>query len=154
MASLLRASRLSLAAVARRPMSIAAAADRDWSKAPPLLLKGGTVVNHDGMMMADVLTEEGKIVHVGPPLPEDQIPAGTRVVDASNRYVIPGGIDTHTHMEMPFMGTVSIDDYHFGTQAAVAGGTTCLIDFVIPGKGQSIVEAHNTWQDRAVRRQR
>ena len=146
MLSLCRAPRAPVGMLCRL-MSVAA---RDWSKAPPLLIRGGTVVNHDGMVMADVLTQEGKIVHVGPPLTADQIPEGTREIDATNRFIIPGGIDTHTHMEMPFMGTTSIDDYHYGTQAAVAGGTTTLVDFVIPGKGQSIVEAHNNWEDRAV----
>ncbi len=68
----------------------------------------------------------------------------------AGKYIIPGGIDTHTHLEMPFMGTTTIDDYHHGTRAAVAGGTTCLMDFIIPGKDQSLVEAHNDWESKAV----
>jgi dihydropyrimidinase len=111
-----------------------------------LLLRGGTVVNHDGTFKADVLTRNGKIEKVGIIESPD---FDHEVIDATNRYVIPGGIDTHTHMEMPFMGTVSIDDYHYGTQAAVAGGTTCLLDFVIPGRGQSLVEAYRDWEAKA-----
>ena len=80
----------------------------------------------------------------------NDVPDGTREIDATNKFVIPGGIDTHTHLEMPFMGTTTIDDYHYGTQAAVAGGTTTLMDFVIPGHGQSLVEAYKDWESKAV----
>ena len=59
------------------------------------------------------------------------------------------GIDTHTHLKNTFMGTTTIDDYHYGTTAAVAGGTTCLIDFVVPGRGQSLIEAHQDWVRKA-----
>jgi dihydropyrimidinase len=62
---------------------------------------------------------------------------------------MPGGIDTHTHLEMPFMGTTTIDDYHYGTTAAVAGGTTLLMDFVIPGKDGGLVNAYKEWEGRA-----
>eukprot|EP00468_Gymnochlora_sp_CCMP2014_P004180 CAMPEP_0167747642 /NCGR_PEP_ID=MMETSP0110_2-20121227/4397_1 /TAXON_ID=629695 /ORGANISM="Gymnochlora sp., Strain CCMP2014" /LENGTH=506 /DNA_ID=CAMNT_0007632571 /DNA_START=104 /DNA_END=1624 /DNA_ORIENTATION=+ len=124
------------------------ATERNWSDAPPLLIKNGTVVNADGTMKADVLTEKGKIKKVGY-IAESDLPTGGRVIDATGRYIIPGGIDTHTHMEMPFMGTVSIDDFNYGTAAAVAGGTTCLLDFVIPGRGQSLVEAYKDWESKA-----
>mmetsp|Transcript_1892 Transcript_1892/g.2680 ORF Transcript_1892/g.2680 Transcript_1892/m.2680 type:complete len:536 (-) Transcript_1892:75-1682(-) len=123
--------------------------DRNWDFAPPLWIRNGLVVNHDGMFKADVLTKEGKIAKVGV-IAENELPANTKQLDATGRYVIPGGIDTHTHMEMPFMGTVSIDDYHFGTNAAVAGGTTCLLDFVIPNKGQSLIEAYKDWENKAI----
>lgn len=73
------------------------------------------------------------IKDVGPDL---AAPEGARVVDAAGKLVIPGGIDTHTHCQMPFMGTKAIDDFYVGTKAAVAGGTTMLIDFVIPAKGR------------------
>ena len=127
----------------------AAAAGRDWSAAPPLIIRNGTVVNHDGMFKADVLTEEGKIIKVGHITAED-VPSNAREIDATNRYVMPGGIDTHTHLEMPFMGTTTIDDYHYGTTAAVAGGTTLLMDFVIPSKDGGLVNAYKEWEARAV----
>ena len=122
--------------------------DRDWSSAPPLVIRNGTVVNHDGMFKADVVTKEGKIIKVGH-LTADDIPSNAREIDATNRYVMPGGIDTHTHLEMPFMGTTTIDDYHYGTTAAVAGGTTLLMDFVIPGKDGGLVNAYKEWEGRA-----
>jgi len=125
------------------------AGERNWEDAPPLWIRNGTVVNADGIIKADVLTKEGKIVSVGA-IDAKSLPSNTRTIDATGRYVIPGGIDTHTHMEMPFMGTVSIDDFHYGTTAAIAGGTTCLLDFVIPGRGQSLVEAYQTWEQKAV----
>ncbi len=102
---------------ARLFSSSSTALDRDWSSAPPLVIRNGTVVNHDGMYKADVVTQEGKIIKVGHVTAED-VPEGAREIDATNRYVIPGGIDTHTHLEMPFMGTTTVDDYHYGTTAA------------------------------------
>jgi dihydropyrimidinase len=110
-----------------------------------LLVKGGTVVNHDRFFKADVLCEDGKIIAVG----ENLSAEGARVVDATNKYVMPGGIDPHTHCQLPFMGTVSVDDFEYGTRAAVAGGTTMLIDFVIPQKGQSLVAAYKQWRQWA-----
>jgi len=102
-----------------------------------------------GSTQADVVTQNGKITRVGY-VSESDMPAGARVIDATNRYVMPGGIDTHTHLEMPFMGTVTVDDYHYGTTAAVAGGTTLLMDFIIPGADQSLVEAYRNWESKAV----
>ena len=122
--------------------------ERTYEDAPPLIIRNGTVVNHDAIFKADVLTQDGKIIKVGQ-ISSDDLPQNAKEVDATGRYVIPGGIDTHTHLEMPFMGTTTIDDYHYGTTAAVAGGTTCLIDFVVPGRGQSLIEAHQDWVKKA-----
>ena len=74
------------------------------------------------------------------------IPTDTRVIDAAGKYVMPGGIDTHTHMQLPFMGTVSVDDFYIGTRCALAGGTTFLIDFAIPQKGESLLETFKKWK--------
>jgi dihydropyrimidinase len=107
------------------------------------IIRGGTVVNADRAFKADVLIEGDKIVAVGENL---SAPAGTTVVDATGQYVMPGGIDTHTHMQLPFMGTVTSDDFFSGTSAALAGGTTTIIDFVIPSPKQSLLEAYKTWR--------
>src|SRR3990167_1960038 len=110
---------------------------------PSLLIRGGTVVNADRAFRADVLTQGGKIVAVGDSL--STLP-GTTTVDAGGQYVMPGGIDPHTHMQLPFMGTVTMDDFFTGTAAGLAGGTTSIIDFVIPNPQQSIMEAYQTWR--------
>lgn len=108
-----------------------------------VLISGGTVVNDDRSFLADVYCEDGKIKQVGLNL---TVPPDTRKVDATDKLVIPGGIDPHTHMQLPFMGTVAVDDFDIGTRAAVAGGTTFIIDFVIPQKNQSLVQAYNQWR--------
>jgi len=109
-----------------------------------ILIKGGTVVNADRSRRADVLCRDGKIVAV-----EDEIetPSGATVVDAGGQYVMPGGIDPHTHMQLPFMGTVASEDFESGTAAGLAGGTTMIIDFVIPNPQQDILEAYHQWRD-------
>jgi dihydropyrimidinase len=108
-----------------------------------VLIRGGTVVNADQAFRADVLTQDGKVVAVGADL---QAPAGATVVDAGGQYVMPGGIDPHTHMQLPFMGTVTMDDFFTGTAAGMAGGTTTIIDFVIPNPQQPLMEAYQTWR--------
>jgi dihydropyrimidinase len=108
-----------------------------------LLIRGGTVVNADRAFRADVLCDGGKIVAVGSAL---AAPAGAEVLDAGGRYVIPGGIDPHTHMQLPFMGTTTRDDFYSGTAAALAGGTTTIIDFVIPDPQQPLMDAYRTWR--------
>ena len=111
-----------------------------------LLIRGGTVVNADRAFKADVLTQDGKIVAVGDNL---TAPAGATVVDAGGQYVMPGGIDPHTHMQLPFMGTTTMDDFYTGTAAGMAGGTTTIIDFVIPNPKQPLMEAYATWREWA-----
>lgn len=108
-----------------------------------LLIKGGTVVTADDEFRADVYCENGKIIAVGENL---DVPGGAEVVDAGGQYVMPGGIDPHTHMQLPFMGTVASEDFYSGTAAAMAGGTTMIIDFVIPSPQQRLMEAYETWR--------
>jgi dihydropyrimidinase len=107
------------------------------------LIRGGTVVNADRAFRADVLCEGDKIVAVGPAL---AAPAGAEVIDAGGQYVMPGGIDPHTHMNLPFMGTVTQDDFFTGTAAGLAGGNTTIIDFVIPNPQQPLLEAYHQWR--------
>jgi len=111
-----------------------------------ILIKNGKVVNADAADDADVYIEEGVIKQVGKNL---IVPGGSRVIDARGKFVMPGGIDSHTHMQLPFMGTTTADDFYTGTRAAIAGGTTTIIDFAIPAKGQSLIEAYEQWRERA-----
>ncbi|XP_044277943.1 dihydropyrimidinase [Varanus komodoensis] len=113
-----------------------------------LLIRGGRVVNDDLSQAADVYVENG-VVRAVEPLFQPPTLAGVRVIDASNMLLLPGGIDTHTHMQFPFMGTQSKDDFYQGTKAALAGGTTMIIDFAIPLKGCSLVEAYEKWRSWA-----
>ena len=111
-----------------------------------LLIRGGTVVTAEHSFRADVLCEGGIIAAIGPDLDP---PTGAETVDAGGMLVMPGGIDPHTHMELPFMGTVASEDFYTGTAAAAAGGTTMIIDFAIPGPGTSLVEAWHEWRRKA-----
>src|SRR3954469_17251060 len=107
------------------------------------IIRGGTVVNADRAFRADVLCYGDKIVAVGENL---EAPASARVIDAAGQYVMPGGIDPDTHMQLPFMGTVTMDDFYTGTAAGLAGGTTTIIDFVIPDPKHPLREAWRTWR--------
>ncbi|MFN3202188.1 MAG: dihydropyrimidinase [Bradymonadia bacterium] len=111
------------------------------------IIKGGTVVTAEGEARADVAIDGEQIVAVGPDLDAN----GAQVIDATGAYVMPGGIDPHTHMELPFMGTVASEDFFTGTSAAAAGGTTTIIDFVIPGPQQRIMDAYNDWMGWAAK---
>jgi dihydropyrimidinase len=111
-----------------------------------IVVRGGTVVTASDQYVADVYCADGVIKAIGKDV---DVPAGTQVVDASGQYVLPGGIDAHTHMELPFMGTVSADDFYTGTAAGVAGGTTTIIDFIIPNRNQSLLEARDFWFNNA-----
>src|ERR671912_2571134 len=110
-----------------------------------LLFSGGTVVSAEGSYRADVLVEDEKIVAVAAELDAD----GTETVDASGKLVMPGFIDAHTHMDMPFGGTVTADDWATGTEAAAAGGTTMIIDFALQEEGGTLAEAFDTWTEKA-----
>jgi len=109
-----------------------------------VLIRGGTVVTADQTFRADVLCVDSKIAAIGPDL---EAPTGVTILDAGGQYVMPGGIDPHTHMQLPFMGTVASEDFYTGTAAAMAGGTTSIIDFVIPEPEQNILDAYRTWRE-------
>lgn len=96
-----------------------------------------------------VYIKDGKIEFVGPELGTEVPENNCKVIDAKGRYVVPGGIDPHTHLEMELEGVTTVDDYYHGSLAAVAGGTTTFIDFIIPMKGQSLVAAYDDWLSRA-----
>jgi dihydropyrimidinase len=110
-----------------------------------LLLQGGRVIAADGEYDADVLIVGEKIAAVG----DVEAPAGATVLDVSGCRVLPGLIDNHTHLSMPFMGMMSSDDYDTGTQAAAAGGVTCLVDFSIQREPDQLRSALEEWQGRA-----
>ncbi|MFD2058552.1 dihydropyrimidinase [Mesorhizobium calcicola] len=106
------------------------------------VIKNGTIVTADRTWKADVLVKHGKIVAIGSDL------HGDHEFDATGCYVMPGGIDPHTHLEMPFMGTYSADDFESGTRAALAGGTTMVVDFCLPAPQQSLLEALQMWDNK------
>jgi len=113
-----------------------------------IFIRGGTVVNADRAFKADVICFGDKVVAVGENL---EAPPNATVIDATGQYILPGGIDTHTHMQLPFMGTVTADDFFTGTAAGLAGGTTTIMDFVIPDPQQSLLEAYHTWRGWAAK---
>src|SRR5918911_552229 len=110
-----------------------------------LLFSGGTVVSAEGSYRADVLVDDEKIVAVGTHLDAD----GAETVDASGKLVMPGFIDAHPHMDMPFGGTVTADDWATGTEAAAAGGTTMIIDFALQEAGGTLAGAFDAWTEKA-----
>jgi len=110
-----------------------------------LLVKNGRIITAVDDYHADIFVENERVTTIGQHL---DMPAD-RVVDAAGRYVFPGGIDPHTHLDMPFGGTVSADDFETGTRAAAFGGTTTLIDFAIQTKGHSTLEALDIWHAKA-----
>ena len=108
-----------------------------------LVIKNGTIVTATETYQADIGIEGGSIALIGQDL------SGDETIDAKGKFVMPGGIDPHTHMELPFMGSVSADDFRTGTIAAACGGTTTIIDFAIQSAGQTLREALDIWLDRA-----
>src|SRR4051794_4984261 len=115
------------------------------SHEPTIVLQGGRVVSADGEYDADVLIAGERIAAVG----SIDAPAGATVVDVGGCLVLPGLIDNHTHLSMPFMGMMSSDDYNTGTQAAAAGGVTCIVDFAIQREPDQLRSALDEWQGRA-----
>lgn len=112
-----------------------------------ILIKNGEIITASDRFVGDIYCDQGKIVAVGAGLAKER--AADTVIDASGQLVFPGGVDAHVHMELPFMGTESSDDFETGTAAGVAGGTTSIIDFVIPGRGQSLLDGLAMWHEKA-----
>ncbi len=113
-----------------------------------LIIKNGTIVTSDEVFQADILIKNEKIDSINESGSYNEN-SGIRVIDASNMLVMPGGVDVHTHLEMPFMGTFSTDDFHTGTIAAAMGGTTSIIDYIVPKKGEPFKNAVNRWHKKA-----
>src|ERR687895_1847263 len=110
-----------------------------------ILIKGGRVVTAADDYVGDVFVEDERISLIGESLDVD----ADKVIDAGGKYVLPGCVDPHTHLDMPFGGTVTIDDVESGQTSAAFGGTTCHVDFVIQGQGQTFAEALDTWKAKA-----
>jgi dihydropyrimidinase len=111
-----------------------------------LLIKNGTVVGPSGAVPADVLVDGEKIVSLS--VPGTTVTAD-KIVDAAGKYVIPGGIDAHTHMELPFGGTAASDTFETGTAAAAWGGTTTIIDFAVQRTGELVQDGLAAWHAKA-----
>ena len=110
-----------------------------------VLIKGGRVITAADDYVADVFVEDERISLIGEALDV----TADRVIDAAGKYVLPGGVDPHTHLDMPFGGTVTIDDVESGQTSAAFGGTTCHVDFIIQPQGTSFAEALEEWRGKA-----
>src|SRR5215475_1484708 len=110
-----------------------------------VLIKGGRVVTASDDYLADVFVDGERVTLIGESLDNE----ADRVIDATGKLVLPGAVDPHTHLDMPFGGTVTIDDVESGQTAAAFGGTTCHVDFCIQGKGQSFADALAGWHAKA-----
>src|ERR687897_1528941 len=110
-----------------------------------VLIKGGRVITAADDYVGDVLVENERISLIGESLDVE----ADKVIDASGKYVLPGGVDPHTHLDMPFGGTVTIDDVGSGQTAAAFGGTTCHVDFIIQPQGSSFADAITDWRGKA-----
>src|SRR5882672_12774239 len=113
---------------------------------PTTLIRNGTVVTADRSFAADILVDGETIRDIAPSLPSE---AAGRVIDATGMLLLPGGIDAHTHLDMPFGGTTSSDDFETGTRAAAFGGTTTIVDFAIQARGTKMRDALDTWLKKA-----
>ena len=112
------------------------------------LIRNGTIVTADGSSVADVLVDGESVALIGTDLPAAGITAD-ETIDATGKYVIPGAIDVHTHMELPFGGTFAKDTFETGTRAAAFGGTTSIVDFAVQSRGASLREGLDAWHAKA-----
>ena len=112
------------------------------------LIRNGTIVTADGSSVADVLVDGETIALIGADLQGAGI-AADETIDATGKYVIPGAIDVHTHMELPFGGTFAKDTFETGTRAAAFGGTTSIVDFAVQSRGASLREGLDAWHAKA-----
>src|SRR4051795_6735049 len=110
-----------------------------------VLIKGGRVVTAADDYVADVFIEDERVTLIGESLDN----AADRVIDASGKYLLPGGVDPHTHLDMPFGGTTTIDDVESGQTAAAFGGTTTHVDFIIQPQGATFAQAVDEWRSKA-----
>ncbi|MDP7079748.1 MAG: dihydropyrimidinase [Candidatus Undinarchaeales archaeon] len=110
-----------------------------------LIIKNGTIVTESDTFKGDIGISDGKITVIADSISED----AERIIDASGKYILPGGIDVHTHMELPFCGTTSADDFFTGSKAAAFGGVTTLIDFAIQGKGTTLKDTIDARKSQA-----
>ena len=111
-----------------------------------ILIKNGRVVTAAEDFIADIYVEEEEIVAIGKNLDY----TADKIIDATDKLVLPGGIDPHVHLDMPFMGTYSSDDYETGTRAALHGGTTSVIEFILQTQGDTLYTALKEWQDKSL----
>ncbi|SHH11513.1 dihydropyrimidinase [Streptoalloteichus hindustanus] len=116
-----------------------------------IVIRGGTVLSSTGAVDADVLVEGERVAALAVPggLAESWLAGADRVIEAGGRYVLPGGVDAHTHMEMPFGGTESSDTFETGTRAAAWGGTTTIVDFAVQARGESLQSTLDKWRAKA-----
>jgi dihydropyrimidinase len=112
-----------------------------------VLIKNGEIITATDRYFSDIYIENGIIKNIAPNLEKPK--SETRIIDAKGHFIFPGAIDAHVHMELPFMGEISADDFETGTAAGVAGGTTTIIDFVIPSRNQPLLDGLSQWKEKA-----